>query len=121
MADLTNIELVRNGSVDFTWGNDGAASQTIPLIKRDEKFILMAQNTDALLARIKIAAGAFSGKALGFIYKDLNQDEMSIFGPLSGSRFKNADGDLEVLITNADYSPFSGTITNVKLSVIELP
>ena len=120
MADLTNIEAVRNGSEDLVW-SAGAASQTVILSSPDEKFILLAKNTDALLARIKIAAGAFSGAVLGPIYKDLAQDAEGIFGPLEGIRFKDSNGKLTVEITNADYSPFSGTISNVKLAAIEMP
>ena len=121
MADLVNLEALRNGSIDFTWGNNGAATQTIPLIKRDEKFILLVKNTDVVEARIRISGGIYIAGVLGSIYKDLVQDAMCAIGPLEGSRFKNVDGKLGVLITGTNDGVFGGTVTNVKLAVIELP
>jgi hypothetical protein len=120
MADLTNIAAVRNSSATFTWSN-GAASQTVVLSKPDEKFILLAYNTDAVAARIRVAAGAYSGAALGSIYKDLVQNALAEIGPLEGERFKNADGKLTVTITGTDDGVFGGTVTAVKLAVIQLP
>ena len=120
MADLTNIQASRNGSAAFTWSS-GAASQTVVLSKPDEKFILMAMNSDAVACRVRVAAGAYSGAVLGSIYKDLAQNAMAVIGPLEGARFKNASDKLTVTITGTDDGVFGGTIGNVKLAVIQLP
>lgn len=120
MADLTNVQAQRNSSAVFTW-SAGAASQTVVLSKPDEKHILMAMNSDAVAARIRVAAGAYSGAALGSIFKDLVQNAMAVIGPCEGVRFRGADGKLTVTITGTDDGVFGGTIGNVKVSCIQLP
>ncbi len=120
MADLTNIEAVRNGSEDFIWSS-GAATQTVKLPKPDEKFILIILNEDAVEARIRVSAGIFSAGVLGSVFKDIIQDGLAILGPFEGSRFKNVDGKLGILITGTDDNAFGGTIGSVKIACIELP
>ncbi|MBA7552466.1 hypothetical protein ES705_45027 [subsurface metagenome] len=81
----------------------------------------MAQNTDAAACRVRVSAGDFACGVLGETYVDLVQDAMAILGPFESSRFKDFEGDFTVLITDDDDTAFSGTVTNVKLAVIELP
>ena len=118
MADLTPIELTFNAGTQVTQA-DGAASQTIPLADVADKYVLHVENTDAAPATITLKAGAFSGSS-GDLSVAVAQNETTAI-VVEGARFKNADGNVTVEITDADGSAFTGTVANVKLSLIKLP
>jgi hypothetical protein len=120
MADLNKTSAVRDGSVNVTL-NSGAASQTI-VANVDEKMCIYVRNTDATTARVRVAAGTGMRKDIGSIYKDVAQNGEAIIGPLDSMRFKDVStGKYTVTITGTNDGAFGGTVSNVKLAVIELP
>jgi hypothetical protein len=59
---------------------------------------------------------------MGDIYKDVAQNGIAIFGPLTSARFKDMDtGKVNIDITGTNDAAFGGTITNVKIRAIVLP
>jgi hypothetical protein len=120
MASLTANEAVRSGSADLTF-EAGAASQEIDLEAPDRKYVLIVRNDDAVTAMIAIEAGSYSGAALGDLEKTVAQNGYAILGPVEGWRFKDSSAQLSVLITDDDGTVFSGTVSNVKLCLVQLP
>lgn len=122
MADLTNVVMARNTAKEITEEN-GAASQTIALNNYPDDIFLYIRNTDANSATITVTAPASPGRNawqsdLGNVSQAVAQNEIFVFGPFDGARFKDAGEDITVTITDADGSAFSGTITNVKVAAV---
>lgn len=120
MADLTLHVLSRNTAVEIT-EEAGAASQTIPMSGYPDNVFLSVRNTDAAAATITFSAPSNRGawqSDLGDLSQAVAQNEEFIIGPVDGARFKNADEDITVAITDADGTTYSGTVTNVKLAAI---
>jgi len=120
MANLTELALIRNGSVTLTFAN-GAASQEIELKAPDEKYVLEVQNTDPVTALIRIEGGDYSGGVLGVLDKQVVQNAYAVLGPLEGTRFKDSAGKFSVLILGVGGGAYGGTVTAVKLGLLRLP
>lgn len=120
MADLTNIALTKNGFKELTFAN-GAADQDLAPTKRDSQYILLVRNDDANAATVTIKEGTAFG-AQGDVSQAVAQNKYFTFGPFDSALFKKlADGKINIDITDADGTAFSGTITDVKVLVMELP
>lgn len=119
MADLTKTNAVKNGSVSNTV-NNGAASQTI-VVSKDERFALVVRNTDAVTARVRIVKGNGIAAPMGDAYADIAQNGEYTFGPFESARFVDqSTGKITVNITSTADGAFGGTITNVKLTALQL-
>lgn len=122
MADLTNIAMARNTAVEIT-ETAGAASQTIALNDYPDDIFLYIRNTDAAAATINVTVPASPGRNawmsdLGNVSQAVSQNEVFVFGPFDGARFKDSGEDITVTITDADGTSYSGTVTNVKIAAV---
>jgi hypothetical protein len=118
MADITNIETALNDATELTF-SDGAASQTFEFSVPDEKLFVVVRNDDANEATITITAGDFLQNGYGDLEQAVANGEYFIFQLESGI-CKDEDGEVTVTMTDADGSAFSGTVTDVKIAVVEL-
>lgn len=121
MADLTAIQMVRNSGAAWT-KTAGAASQTMVYDRRDEAIFLLVENGDALDCRIKVAANGFGAGSVGALDVDIAAGEFAVVGPLESNRFKAPSTQKVTFeILDQDNTAFSGTVTNVLLSQMNLP
>jgi hypothetical protein len=119
MADLTKTSLVRDESKEVTL-NNGAASTTIDFNGQDEKMVLYVTNADVAAATITVKAGDGLRSDIGDYAVAVAQNKAFALGPFDSMRFKGS-GKLTVTVTNADGSEYSGTVTNVKIAILQLP
>lgn len=121
MADTTIQALTRNAAKEITEAA-GAASQTIPMSGYPDNVFLYVRNTDAATALITFSAPSDTRHAwqndLGDLSQAVAQNEVFILGPVDGARFKDADEDITVTITDEDGTSYSGTVGNVKIASI---
>lgn len=123
MADLTNVISYRNGTptADVT-ADAGAASQTLDMDRSDEKFVIRVANADAATATISIVTNGFGGGDASNVTFTVAQNEVKYITGLESMYFKApATGKATILVTDADLTAFSGTVTNVTFEVVELP
>lgn len=121
MADLTKTLAVRDSSATFNL-NNGAASQTIVCNEDDEKVVIYVTNSDATTARVNINKGNGIRSILGDLKVDVAQNATKVIGPLDSMRFKNmTTGKITATVTGTNDAAFGGTITNVKIAVVQLP
>lgn len=120
MADVTKTTLSRNAGAEIT-SNNGAASQTIVCNRSDEKVLVRVSNSDATSAMIRFKANGRMAGTQGDL--DVTVAQNKIFGvTLESSRFKDpATGKITVQVLGTDAGAFGGTVTNVKVEVIEMP
>jgi hypothetical protein len=119
MPNLTSSQTAFNSGVTLT-RNDAADSQTIDMSDvQDERMVIVARNdnTTSQTATIAVSPGDFDNKVLGTLSVDVGPGASSIIGPLEGMRFKTSASQIAVGVSVTA----SGTISNVKLSVIKLP
>ena len=100
----------------------GAATQEIDFSDRkDNKFVILIENGDALPCRVTFKAGNSAYAKLGDMNVDIAAGEKAAVGYLESARFKNADGQIDVEVLDQDDTAFSGTVGNVLFTVLELP
>lgn len=120
MADLTKSTMTRNNGATIT-SNNGAASQTIVCNRGDEKVVIRVSNADATTALIRFKANGFGAGKQGDLDVQVAQNAIKGF-VLESSRFKDpATQKLTVEVLGVGGGAFGGTVTNVKLEVIEMP
>jgi len=122
MADVTNYIL--NRSAGKTVAKEaGAAAFTIDYAGRsDENVVVVIENTDGVNAcRVKFSAGVGANAVLGDLDVDIAASALGAVGVLPSSRFKNADGKIDVQVLDQDDTAFTGTASDVKFIVLELP
>jgi len=122
MADVTSNLLKRNLGAAVV-AVDGAASQTIDYSERaDEKLVLHVVNGDAAACRIKVSTLGFGGSNADDLDVDIAAGEEASIGVLESMYFKDpATQKATFQILDQDNTAFSGTVTNVKLRLLELP
>lgn len=122
MADVTKTSTVRNGASADATSNAGAASQTIVYDRADEKTIIRVSNADAATATINVVTNGYGGGDASNLSFTVAQNEVKYVGALESMYYKApATGKVTVTVTDADGSAFSGTVTNVKFEVVDLP
>jgi len=119
---ITVSTATRDGSVDVTLYAAQAANTVDFSTKQNEKIVIIVQNTNDAVAvetaTITISPGGFWRKDLGTLSVDVA--DASVYkqiGPLDSARFKGTNGlvTINVAVTQ------SGTVSSVKLGVINLP
>lgn len=120
MADVTKVTMVRNAGTEIT-ANNGAAAQTVVCNRGDEKVLIRVSNSDATTARIVVKANGFGAGTMGDLKVDVAQN--TAFGfVVESSRFKAPSTQkLTINVTGTDDGTYGGTVTNVKIEVIEMP
>jgi len=122
MADLTNVLTIKNGASADVTADAGAASQTIDYDRSDEKFVIRVANADAATATISIVTNGFGGGDNANTTFTVAQNEVKYIGALESMFYKAPSTQkVTLLVTDADFTAFSGTVTNVTFEVIELP
>lgn len=122
MADYTASNTTRNGSVNLTLTAMGT-SQTVDFSdKPDERILLVVQNNNdsvaVYTASITISAGDFLANGLGDLEVDVaDGGTVEVIGPLESVRFKNSASKVTVGCAVTQ----SGTVSSVKLGIIQLP
>jgi hypothetical protein len=118
MADLTKSIMQYGTEVAIT-SNAGAASQTIVWNRSDGNIFIKATNSDAAPATITFTAAGVGAPAAKTITLAQNATK-GIF--LESFNVKDpATQKVTATITNANGTAYSGTVTNVKIEVIEAP
>lgn len=118
MADVTK-SIMKFGTETAITSNAGAASQTIVWNRSDGHVFIRATNSDAASATITFTATGFGGPVAKTITLAQNETK-GIF--LESFNVKDpATQKVTATITNANGTAYSGTVTNVKLEVIEAP
>ena len=121
MANLVNTKAAEDTGVVLVY-NNGAAEQTIVNKLRHEDMALIVQNTDALNdATVTVKAGTGTRSAIGDVAVVVAAGTSALIGPLDGMRFDHGKG-IKVTVTDGTDAtdPFAGTITDVKLAVVQL-
>ena len=119
MATLTNVEASLNGGVNVGY-EDGGATQTFEYDVADEKLVVLIKNTDAVNdALATFVAGDFVQNGYG------NQEvtvpaSTTILCEVESGIVKDANGEVILELTNIDGTAFTGTITDIKVAVVEL-
>lgn len=120
MADVTKRQVKRNELTKIAAVN-AAATQTIVYDRSDENILVHVANVDAAAATVTFVAAGFGAGTLGNITVALAQNEEAVV-VLESARFKApATQKVTTTVTDADGTVFSGTITNVKFRVFDLP
>ena len=121
MAALTtNLTLRNDGKLITT--TPGAATQTILYDRSDEKFVIHVTNGDALDCRIKVLSLGNGDGDSPDLDVDIAASETFVIGALESMTYKDAATQSVTLeILDQDNSAFSGTVTNVVFTLIELP
>ena len=121
MADLTVVQATRNAGTAWT-KNNGASSQTIDMGSyADENITILMENGDASNCRVKFSSNGYGGGGLDDIDVDITAGEFAVI-VLESYIVKDPDTEKVTLqILDQDDTSFSGTVTNVKLSVINAP
>jgi hypothetical protein len=118
MADVVN-SIMKVGTEVAITSNAGAASQTIVWNRSDRNIFIRATNVDAAAATITFTGAGFGAPAAKTIVLAQNAVK-GIF--LQSSNVKDpATQKVTATITNANGTEYSGTVTNVKIEVIESP
>lgn len=119
MADLTKSVMVRNAGTTIT-ENNGAAAAEIVWNRNDENFLIIVRNTDATTALIRIEADGFGD---GGTDLDVQVAQNVVRGfVIESSRFKQASTQkVNIKVLGVGGGAFGGTVTNVKVSVVEMP
>ena len=118
MADLTK-SIMKRGTETAITSNAGAASQTIVWNRNDDNVLIRATNSDAAAATITFTAAGFGGPKARTI--TLAQNETKGIYLESFNVKDPATQKVTATITNANGTAYSGTVTNVKIEVIEAP
>ncbi len=116
MADYNKFS-VSGAGAEIT-PNAGVASNKFKVAK-DTDIILYVLNTDAAAATIKVKAGVGQRSSLGDLSFAVAQNKIFAVNLSDTARFKDASGDITITITNANGSEYSGTVGNVKVTIIE--
>lgn len=120
MADVTKSIMTRNNGATITT-NNGAASQTVVCNRGDEKVLIRVSNSDATTALIRIKANGFGAGKQGDLDVQVAQNAVRGF-VLESSRFKDpATQKLTIEVLGVGGGAFGGTVTNVKIEIIEMP
>lgn len=122
MADITSFLSKRGKDVTVT-KQSGAATATIDYAGRsDENIVVLVENTDGANAcRVKFSAGVGMNADLGDLDADIAAGGLAVIGVLPSARFKNADGKVDIAVTDQDDSAFTGSESDVKFIIMELP
>ena len=122
MAALTVTQAVRNTATEVTI-NNGAASFEIDWNFKDEDLVLFITQGDAAVdADLNIATNGFGGAdASDFSYELTHGKSYVLTGLESMYLKKPSDGKLYCTLTDTDGTPYSGTVTAIKVSVLRLP
>lgn len=119
MADVTKSVLLRNAGATITEVN-GAAQQEIVWNRNDTNIMFYVRNTDATTVLVRVEAEGFGG---GKKDLDVQVAQNAIRGfSLESFRFKDvATQRIIVRFLAVGGGAFGGTITNVRIAVIETP
>ena len=118
MADVVKSIMKRGVETAIT-ANNGAASQTIVWNRSDDNIMIRATNSDAATALLTFTGTGFgSGKAKTITLaqnatKGIYLESFDVKDP--------ATQKVTCTITNTNGTAYSGTVTNVKIEVIEAP
>jgi hypothetical protein len=96
------------------------ASVAIDFNRMDDKVIIKIRNTNdtaGMTLTTVVAAGDFMQNALGVLTCTAAYNTNMVIGPLDSMRFKDSAGNVN--ITNSVAG--SGTLSNVKIAIINLP
>lgn len=118
MADVVKSTMDWNVGTAIT-SNAGAASQTIVCDRGDEKVLIRMSNADAATALVTFTGAGFGGataKTVTLAQNDVKGIYLESFFVKSPSTQK-----ITATITNANGTTYSGTVTNIKIEVIEAP
>jgi hypothetical protein len=118
MADVTKSIMVRNVGTAIT-SNSGSASQTIVWNRSDEHILIRLTNSDATTALVRFKGEGYGGEA----NIDVQVPQNAVKGVFVES-FKVKDVETQkviVEILDTDGTSFGGTVTNIKIEVIESP
>jgi len=126
MANVTASELTRNEWAVVT-ANDGAASQTVVYDRGDEDIHVIINNGDAADAAIIVRANGFGagGDANDYLTVVTAGAEVAFVG--ESNKYKDPDTQavtIEILESSSTITSsvtFSGTVSLVKVKVIESP
>jgi hypothetical protein len=119
MANFTASTAVRNSYAAVT-EYAANAIMSVDFKKADDKILIKIRNTNdtaGMTATSVVAAGDYLQNVLGVLTCTMAYNTNAIIGPLDSMRFKDSAG--VVNITNSIAG--SGTLSNVKIAVIELP
>jgi len=120
MADITVSSIYKNYANAVTV-NDGAASFTIPTFDIDDKIIILIDNQDSSDASLNILATNAVGDSADLGALELEVDAGKAKATIvESARFKNSSGKLDCTITDQDGTAHSGTVADVKVSVLKL-
>lgn len=117
---FTATTAIQNSTASFSFLG-AQASNTIDFNRADEKVVLIARNendTAGMTATISVAPGDFLQSPNGTLTVTLaHGNTMQTIGPLDSMRFKKTSGNVTIAVSVAG----SGTLSNVKLGVINQP
>lgn len=118
---FTASNAVRNSSVLATFTSVQAAN-SIDFNRIDDKVFILARNendTAGMTATLSVKAGDFGMQnVLGTETVTIAyNNQMKIIGPLDSMRFKDSAGNVNINVSVAG----SGTVSNVKLMVVNNP
>lgn len=121
---ITQSTAVRDGSASFAFYGCQDANLISLASGQDEKFCIIAQNTNNATALETATIVVSPGDAaawrqdLGSLTLEVADDSaMKVIGPLDSARFKNSAG---YIVVNVSVTQ-GGTVSSVKLGVVKLP
>lgn len=120
MPNFTASAVSRNSSSTIT---EYAANSTmdVAFTKPDDKILIKIRNTNdtagMTFTSVVAASDTFLQSVLGVLTATIAYNTNAIIGPLDSARFKNSAGN----VTIANSIAGSGTLSNVKIAVINLP
>ena len=118
MADVTKSVMKRGAGTAIT-SNAGAASQTIVWNRSDDNIFIRLSNSDAATALVTftgVGFGAQLAKTVTLVQNDVKGIYLESFNVKDPATQK-----VTATITNANGTAYSGTVTNIKIEVIEAP
>ena len=122
MAQLTKTSTVINGASAAATSNAGAASQEVLYDRSDENIIIRVTNADAATATIVVETDGFGGGSATNLSFTVAQNQVKYIGLLESMYYKDpATQEVSLLVQDPAGAVFSGTVTNVKFEVVDLP
>jgi hypothetical protein len=119
---ITASTATRDGSVSFAFYSAQTANTINYNAEQDEKIVIIVRNENdsasVNTATITVSPGDYWRHDLGTLTLDVaDGNTMTQIGPLDSARFKGSNGLITINVSVTQ----SGTVSSVKLGVVNLP
>ena len=123
MADVDIIEGLLNAGQELEFTTTGGDERTLEYNGKDEKTVILIENTDANDCDVLFKAGDLFQKELGDITVTVDGNE-SVFVTFDSARVKDEDGEISIELkqkgTDDAFDDGGGSSSDIGVAVLEI-